>query len=279
MKWNIIADSSCDLTTAYINTENVRFSTIPFIISVGEKDYTDDEELDVGLMMSDMENTDSPTSSACPSPHMWEEEFKKADNTIAITLSSSLSGSHNSALIARGHVLEKYPDKKIHVLDSFSTGPECAMCILQLADWMEQDMEFDDIVKNAEQFLHDTHTAFALCSFDNLIKNGRMNKIAGFIAKTLGIWGVGTASSHGTISMKGKARGVAKAISIITDYMHSCKFSGGSVMISHCFNSDIAERLRAAVIEKWPSSTITVIATRGLDSYYAERGGLIAAFK
>lgn len=279
MKWSIIADSSCDLSSAYITDENIRFRTIPFIISVGENEYTDNEELDVELMMNDMENSDKPSSSACPSPHMWEEEFKKADNTIAITVSSSLSGSHNSASIAKEHVLEEYPDKNIHILDSLSTGPECAMCILQVVDWIKQGLTFDDITEKAEKFLHDTHTAFALCSFDNLIKNGRMNKIVGFIAKTIGIWGVGTASSHGTIFMKGKARGITKAISIITDYMHNCKFSGGSVMISHCFNSEIAERLKAAIIETWPTSKIAILATRGLDSYYAERGGLIVAFK
>lgn len=278
MKWNIIADSACDLKKAYIINSDIRFDTIPFTISVGENNYTDNEELDIREMMSDMENSGNPSFSACPSPHCWEEEFKKADNSIAITISSSLSGSYNSAVLAREHVLEEYPNKKIHVLDSLSTGPECAMCILKIADWINDGFEFEQIVAKAEEFLANTNTAFALCSFDNLIKNGRMNKLVGFIAKTLGIWGVGIASSHGTIFIKGKARGPAKAISIITDYMHSCKFSGGSVMISHCFNSDIAERLKSAIIERWPTSKIAILATRGLDSYYAERGGLIVAF-
>lgn len=278
MKWNIIADSACDLTKAYIINTEIQFNTIPFIISVGENEYTDNEDLDIQKMMDDMENAEKPSSSACPSPHNWEEEFKKADNSIAITISSSLSGSHNSAVIAKEHVLEEYPNKKIHVLDSLSTGPECAMCILKIADWINDGLEFEEIVSKAEEFLANTNTAFALCSFDNLIKNGRMNKLVGFIAKTLGIWGVGIASSHGTIFIKGKARGPAKAISIITDYMHSCKFSGGSVMISHCFNSDIAEKLKSAIIKKWPTSKIAILTTRGLDSYYAERGGLIVAF-
>lgn len=278
MKWNIIADSACDLKKAYIINSDIRFDTIPFTISVGENNYTDNEDLDIQEMMSDMENSGQPSFSACPSPHCWEEEFKKADNSIAITISSNLSGSYNSAVLARTNVLEEYPNKKIHVLDSLSTGPECAMCILKIADWINDGLEFEQIVAKAEEFLANTNTAFALCSFDNLIKNGRMNKLVGFIAKTLGIWGVGIASSHGTIFIKGKARGPAKAISIITDYMHSCKFSGGSVMISHCFNSDIAEKLKSAIIEKWPTSKIAILATRGLDSYYAERGGLIVAF-
>ena len=54
--------------------------------------------------------------------------------------------------------------------------------------------------------------------------------------------------------------------------------TGGRMAISHCQNEEMARRLRKAVHDKWPESRVSIHATRGLDSFYAERGGLIAAY-
>ncbi len=279
MKWNIIADSACDLMPSYINSSLVSFSTIPFILSIDNHEYIDDESMDTLAMLDHMEHASASTSSACPSPHSWEEEFKKADYSIAITISSNLSGCHNSAALARDNVLSECPEKKIHILDSLSTGPECALCIYSMIKQIEEGHDFDTVIKNAQEFLDQANTAFALCSFDNLVKSGRMNKLVGFVAKTLGMWGVGVASKQGTIAIKGKTRGVTKAIGIITDYMDDCGFSNGDVIISHAHNPEAAQRLKNAINDIWSSAKVSIIPARGLDSYYAERGGLIVGFK
>lgn len=279
MTWRIISDSACDLKIEDITCESVGFATIPFVLTIGDKDYIDNEDLVPSEMLDDMESTSSSSFSACPSPEAWETEFLKSDNSIAITISSNLSGCYNSARVARENVLAQHPDKNIYVLDSLATGPESAMCIFALKKWIEEGLEFNEVIKNAEDLLKKAHTAFALCSFDNLVKSGRMNKLVGFVAKTLGMWGVGVASDQGTIIIKGKARGHAKAIAIIIDYMVDCGFGGDEVFIHHCYNPDIAEKLKNTILAKWPDTKIQMYATRGLDSYYAERGGLIMSFR
>lgn len=279
MTWKIISDSACDLKSADVECEKVGFTTIPFVLTIGDKNYVDNEELIPSVMLDDMESTQSSSYSACPSPQAWESEFEKADNCIAITISSNLSGSYNSARVGMENTLANHPEKNIYVLDSLSTGPESAMCIFALKKWIEEGLAFDEIITKAEALLAQTHTAFALCSFDNLVKSGRMNKLVGFVAKTLGMWGVGIASDQGTISIKGKARGHAKAISIIINYMEDCNFNGGEAIVSHCYNSDIAEKLKDAILAKWPTASVTLLETRGLDSYYAERKGIIIGFR
>lgn len=278
MKWHIVADSACDLTEKDIACEQTGFCTVPFSLRIGETEYVDDETLDVGAMVTAMEACSTACRSSCPSSETWTEQYEKADNTVAITISGNLSGSLNSATAAKEMVLEKLPEKKISVLNSKSTGPEMALCIQHIADWIKNGHPIETVTAKAEQFLEKCKTSFALCSFDNLVKNGRMSKLTGFIARKLGMWGIGIASDEGTIAIKGKSRGALKAISIILEDMKERGFKGGEVAISHCFNEEMANRLKNGILEKWNSAKVSILKTRGLDSFYAERGGLIVAF-
>ena len=106
-----------------------------------------------------------------------------------------------------------------------------------------------------------------------------MSRLTGFVARKLGMWGIGIASDQGTIAIKGKSRGPEKAISIIIGDMTERGFSGERVVISHCKNESFAEKLKSAILEKWQSAEISLRETRGLDSFYAERGGIIIAYK
>ncbi len=278
MKWKIIADSSCDLRRSDISYEEVEFSTIPFILQIGATEYIDDELLDIEKMITDMEKCSTISHSACPSPEAWVKEFRESDYSIAVTISSNLSGSYNSAVVAREIVLAEFPNKKIAVLDSRSTGPESAMCIMKIAKLIKEGEEFDSIVKSAQELFDKTSTAFALCSFDNLVKNGRMSRLTGFVARKLGMWGIGAASNIGTIIMRGKSRGMEKAINVIIEEMKEKRFVGGKVIISHCFNEICAQKIKEAIIKMWGSASVLILKTRGLDSFYAERGGVIVAF-
>lgn len=278
MKWNIVTDSSCDLHPLAGQTGDVQISSVPFIISVGDKDFVDDSKLDTAAMLKAMEQCPQASHTSCPSPQGWVEQFEQAEQSIAFTISAELSGSFSSAMIAKEIVLEKYPDRKIAVLDSCSTGPEIALCVEETARLIESGANFENIVAHAKAFFQKSRVAFALSSFDNLVKNGRMSKIAGFIARKLGMWGIGIGSDEGTIAIKGKTRGVSGALSMLLDDMKEHGFCGGKVMISHCHNHDFAEKLKLKIQERWENCVVDILPTRGLCSYYAERGGLILAY-
>lgn len=278
MKWNIVTDSSCDLLSDKERMNTVCLSSVPFIISVENRDYTDDETLDTLCMLNDMEQSTVASHTSCPSPGKWAEQFERAEQSIAITISSKLSGSMNSASIAKEIVLDAHPDKKIAVIDSCSTGPEIVMCVEKILEWIKQAKKFEEVAAEAEKYLKKVHIAFALSSFDNLIKNGRMGKITGFVARKLGMWGIGAGSEEGLINMKGKTRGPSKALAMLVEEMKSHKFQGGKVIISHCHNFALAQKLQSRIQEHWNNAEVQILPTRGLCSYYAERGGLIVSY-
>ncbi|MCM1191877.1 MAG: DegV family protein [Butyrivibrio sp.] len=105
-----------------------------------------------------------------------------------------------------------------------------------------------------------------------------MNKIVGFIAGKLGFWGIGVGSEEGTIKIKQKVRGNGKAIEAIIEDMKERCVEQGAVIISHCQNLELAEKLKAAIRKIWPDVKVGILPARGLCSYYTERGGLIIGY-
>lgn len=278
MNWNIVADSSCDLLPTSYQDHDIELSSVPFVITVGDQDYVDTVDLDVMGMVEAMEQEKSASYTACPSPSTWLTEFSKADNSIAITISSRLSGSMNSALIAQKIAQEEDANKNIAILDSRSTGPELVLAVEEIERLIREGVGFDEIVTRANAFLEKTKCIFALSSFDNLIKNGRMGRLTGFVAKALHMWGIGSASDEGEIVIEGKAKGSKRLIKALIALMQERGYNGGKIAISHCDNQDMALTLKEHILEHWGSAEVKILPTRGLCSYYAERGGLIVSY-
>ena len=277
-KWNIVSDSCCDLMNMETEENNIAFSTVPFILQVGEKEFIDDENLNTAELIEAVANCKEAAKSACPSPETWLAHFRRPGPVFALTISSNLSGSYQSACIARDMILEEEPDKQVTIFDSRSTGPELVMMIARLAERIRENIPFEKIAEDVQALADRTHVAFALCSFDNLVKNGRVSRLAGFVAGKLGLWGVGIASDEGRIVVKTKVRGAQKAIGAIIEDMKERAFESGHVVISHCFNEEMALRLKDKIMQTWDKAQVCIIPTRGLDSFYAEKGGLIIAY-
>lgn len=278
MTWNIVADSSIDLFDLETPQDGVTFSTVPFVISVGDRDYVDDEHLNLMELISAMKACKVASRTACPPTNAWYELFKQDGPVIAITITSKLSGSYNSACAARTMVLEKEPDKQIEILDSLSTGPEMILILRKLCALIGEGRGFSEVVDEVHRYMKRSRCSFALSSFDNLIKNGRMNRVIGFIANKLNLTGIGIASEKGTIEIKGIARGRRKAIEIIINDMKQRGNLIKNVVIDHCQNLEFATQVMEAIRNVWNEATVTILPTRGLCSYYAEFGGLIIGF-
>jgi fatty acid-binding protein DegV len=119
---------------------------------------------------------------------------------------------------------------------------------------------------------------FALSSYHNLVNNGRMPKLAGIVLGHLGLWGVGIASDEGTIKMKKIAKGGKKTLQVIMNDFKERVADKESIVISHCQNEAFAQSLRKAVEAEYPGKIVKIYPTRGLCSYYAEKGGIIVGF-
>lgn len=279
MTWNIVADSSCDLTESIECTEDVEFATVPLKIIVDGKEFVDDQTLDVSEMMAAMDSFKGASSTACPSPEEWAEQFRKADCSVAVTITSGLSGTYNSAVVGKNMVLEQNPEKKIHVIDTKSTAGCMTLVAKRINTLIAAGNSFEQVVDKAEAYCSQLMILFSLSSFDNLMKTGRMSKLAGMLAGILSIRAVAKNNSEGKIDVIQKCRGEAKAIAYMVDMLGKVKpMENLPVIVSHCGNMPGAKRLKFLIEQAYSGCQVTIQACRGLTSFYAEKGGLLISF-
>ena len=276
--WHIVSDSSCDLHSLEGGEGVFDFTTIPFTIRIGSREYTDNDEMPVEEMLTDNESQAELAQTACPSPEDWREKLSAEGPAIAFTISSALSGSYNSACAAKQMLQEEEPGKKIAVIDSKATGPEVAMLIHKARDMILAGQLFDEIETALNREAERIHTVFALASYRNLIKAGRVSRLIGFIAGHLGFWGIGIGSDEGEIAIRGKARGEKSMIRFLVDEIRRIGTAGKEIVISHCQNEKCALALKEQLEQAFRGIRVTLMKTRGLDSFYAERRGLIIGF-
>lgn len=275
----IIADSSCDITELNREYKNISYKRVPLSIMIEGNNYIDTAELNIDLMMQHMETYKGKTSSACPSPDAWAEAARDADEIFMIPLSSSLSGSYNSALIAQNMINEEYPDKKVYIVDSLAASGENILLVYKLAELLESGMDFLDVCVKIEDYKSKVKLNFVLFSINNLVKNGRVSKLIGVASNALNMSFVGEASEEGTFKLLHKGRGLAKSIGLMIDDMKKTGYKGGKVIISHALNELGAIKLKENILKNFPNANISIVKCSGLCSYYAERNGFLVGYE
>lgn len=279
MTWKIVSDSGCDFRELKDLALDTNFENVPLTIQVGQEIFIDNAELNIDLMMEKMYATSTASKSACPSPDDYLKAFAGADNIFVVTITGTLSGSHNSAQVAKKLYLEEHPNVNIHVIDSLSAGGEVDLLVRKLHQLIAQDLDFDQVVEVITKYQEKTKLIFVLAKVDNLVKNGRLNKIIGTVVGLLNIRMVGQASDTGTLELLHKARGQKKAISTTFEEMLKAGYKGGHITIAHRRNEKFVEQLSALVHEKFANAEIEVLPTSGLCSFYAEEGGLLIGYE
>ena len=275
MSFKIVTDSSADIRSL----EGVDFESVPLKIITDQKEYVDDSTLDVVGMISDLQKYKGKSRSSCPNMQEFIDAFGDAEDIFCITITSGLSGSFNSASMAAKAYMRDHEGRKVHVIDSLTTGAESALLIEKIRDLILAGEDFWSIKEKITEYHAHTRLIFALESMINLANNGRVSPIVAKFAGLVGIRAIGRASDVGTLEMTGKVRGaLPTAMQIVSDMIkEGC--TGGKVRIHHANNPTAAELLKTKILEKLPTAEVVIDHAGGLCSFYAEQGGLLVGFE
>ena len=129
MRYQIVSDSSSNI----FHVEGVNYTTVPMKIIAGDREYIDAPGMDVRGMVDDLKAYKGKSGSSCANAQEWLDAFGDADMVFGVTISRNLSGSFNAAEAAAREYAEEQPDKKIHIFDTLSAGPEQAMVVEKIA--------------------------------------------------------------------------------------------------------------------------------------------------
>jgi len=274
---NIIADSSLDINDS-LKSLGVKF--VPFKLSLGDKEYVDDNELNVIDFINKMVNYSGVAKSACPSPNDFLEKFEEKKDNFVVTISEKLSGTYNSAILAKNLFEENHEEGFIHVFNSKSASIGETLTAMKVKELVDKEIDRDTVVKNVEEYIENMRTFFISENLDNLIKNGRISKMKGTLASILNIKPIMGTNRVGEIILYDKQRGIKKAYNSLKDLV--LKTSGDcstkTLAISHVNNLERANFIKALIEEECNFKDIVIVQTGGLSSLYCDNKGVILAF-
>lgn len=258
--------STVDLTPEHLEKRDISY--ICFHYELDGKEYIDD--LGKTLSMNDFYKAMSGgamTKTSQVNADEYEKYFesfvKEGKDIIHVCLSSGLSGTINSALIAKSNLEEKYPDRKIYIIDSLGASSGYGLLMETLADLRDNGMSIEELAQWTEENKLHMHHWFFSTDLTFYIRGGRISKTAGFFGGMLNICPLLNMDNLGRLIPRYKIRTKKKVINAIVDRMMENAKDGvdysGKCFISQSACYEDAKEVARLVQEKFPKINGEVI--------------------
>lgn len=278
MGYRIVVDSCGELTEDL--QKDGHFRSVALELQVDDYHITDDRTFDQKEFLRRVRESKNCPKSSCPSPESFMEAFEgDVENIYIVTLSSKLSGSYNSAVLAKNLYMERYPKKNIYVFDSRSASVGETLIGMKVQECEKNGMSFSRTVEQVERYIERMQTFFVLETLDTLRKNGRLSNLKAFVACALNIKPVMGATPDGMICQLGQARGMNKALErMVQEVVAKTRDCEKKILaISHCNCPQRAVTVKEKIQKLAKFKDIIIVDTAGVSTMYANDGGVIMA--
>jgi DegV family protein with EDD domain len=206
-----------------------------------------------------MDGADTSTSQINADEYFeyWEGFLEDGKDVLHVTLSSGISGSYNSAVIARDMLKEKYPDRTVRVVDSLGASSGYGLLMDKLADLRDAGKTVDEVADWAEAHKLELQHWFFSTDLTFFIKGGRISKTAGFVGTLMKICPMMSLDTSGKIVPRAKVRSKHKVIKEMVDRMIDNAHEGldysGKCFLSHSYCLEdakaVAELIKATFVK------------------------------
>jgi DegV family protein with EDD domain len=256
MQTVIITDSCSDLPLKYVNENNIP------VISLTYNFRGKENEDDLGKTMEYKEFYDGVRSGEMPTTSQinvftYTEEFKKhisqGKSIIYIGFSSALSGSVNSANLARQTLLDEYKDADISVIDSKCASMGQGLLVYYANEMLKKGQSKEEIVKWVEENKLRLNHWFTVEDLNHLKRGGRVSAATAFIGTILDIKPVLHVDDEGRLIPVTKVKGRKKSIRMLFDKMKERiqNPDGQVIFISHGDSIDDAKHLEKLILDEY----------------------------
>lgn len=247
-KIKIITDSTLDLPVELIREKNIE--VLPLLINFGEESYLDGVEITTKEMIDKINATGVLPTTAQVTPNRFEETFKKyldeGYKIVALTLSSDMSGTYQSACIAK----DMLESDDIVVIDSRNVTSGLGLLVLKACQFRDKGLGIKEIEEEILKAIPKVKSSLNFESLENLVRGGRLSKTAGTIGSVLGLRLI-LEVKDGKMSVKDKVRGSKKALKkLISDFESVDVDFDSPIVLLELLNEDVYEGLKIYFQEK-----------------------------
>lgn len=251
--------STADLTKAQFQRRDIHYVCFHYFIN--DTEYSDDLYTSISpeaFYQAMEDGADTRTSQVNISEYLdyFTQFLEQGKDILHLTLSSGISGSYTSAINAAAIARERYPDRKIYIIDSLAASSGFGLFMDKLADLRDAGMDIDSLRNWAEENRLRLHHWFFSTDLTFYVKGGRISKVAGVFGGMLNICPLMNVSHEGRLIPREKIRTKKKVIHAIVDKMAAYADNGleysGKCYMCHSACLDDAREVARLVEERFP---------------------------
>ncbi|MBA5851339.1 DegV family protein [Clostridium sp. cel8] len=247
-KIKLITDSTADLPDYIIKKYNIE--VLPLFVIIDKKTYRDRIDINLSELLERMKTSDEFPATAQVNPQMFMKCYKKyideGYSIVSIHLSSKMSGTYQSACIAR----DMLETDDIVVIDSMNVTSGLGVQVIKAAKLIEEGLNIHEIEAKIKEISPHVKSTLEFNSLDNLVKGGRLSKTAGIIGNILGIKII-VEAKNGQMEVATKIRGNKKVLKAMIDYIDRKGIKPGEIpILLHVGKTEILEPLRNELIKR-----------------------------
>lgn len=243
----LFADSCSDITLDDLDARNI--DMLPLTITIDDKEYLDQLEISSEEVLDAISSGKRPLTSQA-NPENFVEAFKpyveNGEDIIYIAFSSELSGTYNSAVIARDELLESYPEANITVIDTKSASYGLGMIVEDASDDIKNGKTKDEVIQNIEKNVQNIIHLFTVNDLDYLAKGGRLSKGQAFLGGLLNIKPLLHVEDGKLVPLE-KHRGIKKVVASMVNHINTDK-GAYKARITHSNAEPLAQQIKEKVI-------------------------------
>lgn len=271
----IMTDSASDLPVELLRKYNVH--VVPLTVKIGGQEYREGVDITAQQFQRKMLNNSELPVTSQPSPALFSEAFQelsKKGEVLCLTLSSKLSGTFQSANLAKN-----ITGLKVEIFDTLAGSLGQGLQILKAAELVATGFTLQEIIEKLSVYRREMNILILLDTLENIVKGGRLSRFQGSLAKILDIK-VLLQGVDGAVELLEKIRGKKKFLQRVIEIIgaKSNDLSNRVFGITHVDNEQDAQFLQATIMEKFKPKGVIVNHMGSTMGTYAGKGGIIIAF-
>ncbi|MGG7163247.1 DegV family protein [Clostridium ihumii] len=275
MKIKLITDSASDLPLEFVKDNDIDF--VPLGVNIDGNFILDDlgENFKMDEFYSLIRQGKMPSTSQAnvfAFEEIFEKHVKEGYKIIYIGLSSALSGTFNSSVIARNSVLEKYNNADISVIDSKSVSLGEGLLVYKACELINQGLDKDEIVNFIENIKEKVIHSIVVDDLAHLKRGGRISGATATVGSILNIKPTLTLDNEGKVVVKSKIKGKKKAIKYLASEIkdNAIDLENQTIFICHADCLTEAEELKNIILEE---STVKDVIINSIGVVIGTHGG------
>ncbi|MDR2975879.1 MAG: DegV family protein [Streptococcaceae bacterium] len=262
MTFQLVTDATADLPFDVIKDNQL--VELDMDISIGERSYrtVGDNRITTDQLLVELGKGQRPVTSAVAIGEVQEVFMncaKEGTEVLYLTFSSGLSGTFQSANIAREAVLETFPEAKITIVDSLAAASGEGYLLEEVLKWRDEGKTVEEIVELLKTLIPRLRSWFMVDDLNVLARGGRISKTVAVVGTMASIKPVLDVDPSGHLRAVSKARGTKKAVSmLINNTISEFDEAYPRIIVSYSGASDLAEAAKKEFFKVFPNITVDI---------------------